>query len=223
MNSHLRKVASEARFKKSAIGCIEGLPGGTEYLMHNTGRLTGAGLRPSGFLLKLYFLLAGSAFAAEPVRCCSDGELGRGHAHYLVCDAIRLVLQRMVDLSNFKMRLYGAWEHSGTCDRGRPFSAVMRGSAHPVPIQSLAAGFSESGLKIGFYRRKQSRAIRREREACNPVRWSLPSHLPRLNDPSARKAVLELAESFDRLARAAATHTRLGAHPGRAIQPRHRR
>src|SRR5215211_4628993 len=76
--------------------------------------MTDAGCRASGSLgrpsrlgrqCRRFFILAGGAFAVQ-LRCPrTGGELGDGHAHYVVSNAVCLMLKRVIDLSDCKLRL----------------------------------------------------------------------------------------------------------------------
>jgi hypothetical protein len=55
------------------------------------------------------FLLASGTFAADLRGRTGDGEIGVGHAHHLVGNAVRLMLKRIVGRSNGELRLYDTW------------------------------------------------------------------------------------------------------------------
>src|SRR4051794_5108395 len=67
--------------------------------------------------LLLFLLLAGGAFPAQLRWRGSYGELRVRPAHHLVGDSVRLVLKRIVELSDNEICLYGAWE-SRCSERG---------------------------------------------------------------------------------------------------------
>ena len=73
--------------------------------MNNFGRLHGDSLPPRGISSELVLLLAIRAFTAELGRSRGNGEAGLGHAHHLIGDAIRLVLERIIDLPDDQLRL----------------------------------------------------------------------------------------------------------------------
>jgi hypothetical protein len=64
-------------------------------------------IRPSSKLSGLLFL-TGRTFPAELRRSRGDDGFGDGQANPLVGDAVRLVLKRIVDLSDSKLPLYDA-------------------------------------------------------------------------------------------------------------------
>jgi len=57
---------------------------------------------------RLLLFLAGRAFCNADRRSLPHLRCGIGHAHHLVGDAIRLVFERIVDLSNNELRLKDA-------------------------------------------------------------------------------------------------------------------
>jgi hypothetical protein len=78
--------------------------------MHAAGRLISSSFgQPArlGLQRPCLLLSAGGAFASEP-RWRSDGELGSGHPHDMVGDAVSLMFQRVVDLPDNELRLYRA-------------------------------------------------------------------------------------------------------------------
>jgi hypothetical protein len=77
--------------------------------MHAGWRLADAGLQPGLLLLTLVLLLAGRAFAADLLRCGRHGNIGIGHSHHLVGDAIRFMLKRIIGLSDHELSLNGVW------------------------------------------------------------------------------------------------------------------
>jgi len=72
---------------------------------------------PRGLLLKLFLPLAFRAFAADLRRRGRGGDLGGGHAHHLLGNAVRLALQRIVDRSDRELWLYGTRQR-GLRERG---------------------------------------------------------------------------------------------------------
>jgi hypothetical protein len=77
--------------------------------MNNARHLTRSSLaRPArlGLPCQQFFIFAGGAFAVQLGRPRGDGELGGGHARELVGDAVRLMLEWVVDLSEDELRLY---------------------------------------------------------------------------------------------------------------------
>jgi hypothetical protein len=109
MNPNLGEITPEARLEVGSRRCIERLASRVEHFMNDGGRLADGGLRLGRLFLKFFLLLAGVAFAAELGPRGRDGGSRVGDAHHLVRDAIRLVLERIIHLSDYELCLYGAW------------------------------------------------------------------------------------------------------------------
>src|SRR4051812_270638 len=105
MHSHPTEIMAEAWLEVVERRRIERLPRRAKHLMHEGGCLVGDGFRPSRLLLEFFRLLAGGTFAAGLRRCGRDGDAGSGHAHYLVGDTVRLVLQWVIDGADFEFWL----------------------------------------------------------------------------------------------------------------------
>src|SRR3954451_23584628 len=94
--------------KEGPDGRIEWLSRRAENSMHNAGRLVAGNYGCSvglGLDLPAFLFLAGSAFPAELQRCAGHRHIRVWHPHHLVCDAICLVLKRIVALSNNELCL----------------------------------------------------------------------------------------------------------------------
>jgi hypothetical protein len=99
------KSWAKARFEIAARRGVERLARRARRLMDHFTRFAGDSLRPRGISSQLILLRAVRAFAAELGRSRRDGETGRGHAHHLIGDMIRLVLKRVIDLPDDELRL----------------------------------------------------------------------------------------------------------------------
>jgi hypothetical protein len=114
MYAHPAEVPAETQLEESTGRCVKWLPGRAERLTNDArrnanccfGRLGTHGLQP----LRLF--LTGGAFAAEPLGRGRDGDPWGGHADHLVGDTVRLMLKRIVDLSDNELCLYDAREWS---------------------------------------------------------------------------------------------------------------
>ena len=111
MDPHLTEVMSEARLEEVTASSIEWLSRRAQCPMHDRRGLGFGGLWPIRPFLKPLLLLARGALAADLLgRRIRGGHARRGRQHYLVGDAVSLMLQRIVNGADFKFRLNGTKE-----------------------------------------------------------------------------------------------------------------
>jgi hypothetical protein len=112
MNAYVRKAPTKARLEEPASGAVKGLPGRTEHVVHDAGYPAASGIRCRHWLeLQLSRLCrcAASALATDVRRTRSGGALRARHAHNLVGNAVRLILERIIGLPESELRLYNTW------------------------------------------------------------------------------------------------------------------
>ena len=111
VHAHRREVAAEARFEEGASTLIEWLSGRTEHRVYDARHLARNGPGRFGGLYQPPFrtLPAGHTSTVDVRRRGGTGDIRIGHAHYLVSDTVGLMLKRIVDRSDSKLRLYGTW------------------------------------------------------------------------------------------------------------------
>jgi hypothetical protein len=124
----------EARLEIGARRGIERLPRRTEYVVHDGRhlRLTDVAgcdalrLQARMFLARLLRL----AFGATSTAAANALELWLRHAHYLVGDAVRFVLERVIDGADLELRLKGT-------GKGRS----RRRRSHGSPLRAVAGKY----------------------------------------------------------------------------------
>ena len=109
VQTHMAQVHPEAGLEESSAAAVE-WPARLGQGSVNDGRRPLPVRNGRGGRGPVHLLLAGGAGAADPHRRRSDGEGGVGHAHHVVGDAVRLILKRIIDLSDNELCLYCAWE-----------------------------------------------------------------------------------------------------------------
>ncbi len=104
MHTHLAEVISEARLEESEHRGVERPPWGAQHLSHNGGGFAGGDFGPSdpqGFRRR--------RMCAADLRWRAN-EAWVGQAHHLVGDAVRLMLESIVNRSDKELRLNISWE-----------------------------------------------------------------------------------------------------------------
>jgi hypothetical protein len=119
MHPHGAEIVAEYRLNRRPYRTIERLPLIPQHLMHDAGGRSASALGQSDRLGLKWLrcsLLACSRWVAKLRRCGGNNGIGVGHARHLIGDAVRLVLKRIVDLSDDKLWLYDACR--AWCTRG---------------------------------------------------------------------------------------------------------
>jgi hypothetical protein len=125
-NAYPAEIVSEAGLEKGARRFVQRLPGRAQNIIYAGRGLTEAG-RGRGNVLSLnlfFFLFAGLALSAYPRRRGGSGypDHRGGHAHHLVSDSVRLLLQRVIQLSDGELCLNDP-SQGRLCGRGGRFSS----------------------------------------------------------------------------------------------------
>src|SRR5262249_43482303 len=103
MDPDLGEIVPEARLEIRPRCRIERLPRRAQHLVYGRWRPARGGWRHGRFFSK-------SPFAGELQRRGSEGDIRVRHAHQLLGDSIRLMLQRIIDGPDFEFRLNGSGE-----------------------------------------------------------------------------------------------------------------
>jgi hypothetical protein len=154
VNAHAAEIVPESGLKVGSRSWVKRLPRQREHLMHDARCLAGGRLRPCLLPWRVILILAIFAFAADMWRRKCKGDSRIRHAQDLVRDAIRFVLQRVVDGADVEFRLNG---ETSSCKRRRqlqPFGMAREkdGDLGEIPQRRGPSGGHPFGIILIFAR-----------------------------------------------------------------------